>query len=263
MLTAPKGTPLYEEATKFLGHPPTVKQKDPFSPRELDKEEFNKIKKELIDPKIRAAMAKPEFKAHVATARKELETELALGRKAGILVFQAAGNDHIIASGAGDASMSTGITTGTKGLITVGGVDIGKPGHEDDTIYKKSSEGAVQISAPGINVPVGVGRPNALKPKDLEGTSFASPIAAETAYAMSAANPNLSADEIAKLITDPRASHDIAGTTRDGQGHIDQFAAVVLAKNPKLSGAQIDALRVALDKPKADVSALKKAYGLQ
>lgn len=268
MLMAPKGSPLYEEATKALGHPPTITRPDPFGPAKLDKDEFLKIKRDVINPKLVKAMQSDEFTARMKTARGGLEDELTAGRKQGMLVFNAAGNEYGIASDAGNPALSTSTVSGVKGLINVGGVDIGKPGHEDDTVWGASSAGDITVSAPGSKIPVGItlgppGKEQTFKSGDVDGTSFASPIAAETAYAMSAANPKLSADQIGALLSDPRASRDIAGTTRDGQGHLDQFAAVVLAKNSTLSRTQIDALRTEINVPGADVAAIKARYGLE
>jgi hypothetical protein len=72
----------------------------------------------------------------------------------------------------------------------------------------------------------------------------------------------LSVDELERRLTDPRALHDIAGTTRDGAGVIDPFAAVLLARNPNLSREQIDAAQAALANPKADVRAIRRSLGL-
>jgi subtilisin family serine protease len=161
--------------------------------------------------------------------------------------------------------MSRGIHDGIPGFVTVGAIDTHGPGAADDRVSAFSSDGRISLSAPGSRIPVGVdfdaetGKPRA---KDVEGTSFASPYALQVAAAMSAANPKLSVDELERRLTDPRALHDIAGTTRDGAGVIDPFAAVLLARNPNLSREQIDAAQAALANPKADVRAIRRSLGL-
>ncbi len=128
------------------------------------------------------------------------------------------------------------------------------------------------LSAPAVNLPVG-GRSGGgglgglgaglERPADATGTSFASPYVAQVAYLMDAANPRLSADELARLLTDPRAVRDLPGTDRDGAGAIDPFAAVLLARNPALSRAAIDEARAALRRPGTDADALAAKLGLR
>src|SRR5262249_22653696 len=132
-------------------------------------------------------------------------------------------------------------TDGVRGLLSVGAVDIRGPGPQDDRVSRFSSDGRISLPAPGERIPVGPARRGQATPED--GTSFASPNALDTARAMGAANPRLNANDIARLITDPRAVNDIRGTTRDGIGHVDPFAAVMLARNPNLTRDQIEQAR--------------------
>lgn len=98
-----------------------------------------------------------------------------------------------------------------------------------------------------------------------EGTSFASPVALEAAYLADAVRPGLTVDQLARLITDPRAVYDIPGTTRDGAGAVDHFAVALLARNPNLTRAQIDGARATLraGASDAEVAALKRRLGLE
>ncbi|MFO0724006.1 MAG: S8 family serine peptidase [Myxococcota bacterium] len=263
MLMAPAGSTAAKEVEAALGHPPTLK-KLLDGRTEFDKAEFETIRDKIAYPKIQAALNAPEVKQNLDTARAGLEKELAEGRKAGILVFQAAGNSFERA-GVDHPEMSRGITDGVKGLITVGATDINGPGKKDDAVAAYSSDGRIDLAAPGSKIPVYQDfdlEAGKFKTKDVDGTSFAAPYAVQVAAAMSAANPKLSVDDIAKRITDPRVLNDISGTTRDGGGAIDPVAAVLLAKNPGLTRAQIEGAEAALDGPKPDLAAIKKSLGL-
>lgn len=262
MMMAPPDSPAGKEVAAVLGHPPTLKDLGG-GRTELNKDEVALIREKLTYPRLAAAMAEPENKKNLDAARAGIAHELAEGRKEGMMVFQAAGNSFVRAGSTPE--MSRGIHDGIPGFVTVGAIDTHGPGAADDRVSAFSSDGRISLSAPGSRIPVGVdfdaetGKPRA---KDVEGTSFASPYALQVAAAMSAANPKLSVDELERRLTDPRALHDIAGTTRDGAGVIDPFAAVLLARNPNLSREQIDAAQAALANPKADVRAIRRSLGL-
>jgi subtilisin family serine protease len=126
----------------------------------------------------------------------------------------------------------------------VGATDPHGPGTLDDTAAPFSNEGKIIAAAPGVNIPVRIKDGHAV---NADGTSFSSPIMAETAYEVSSVNPKLSLDRIQQILTDPRVAHDIPGTDRDGAGVVDPFAAALVAKNPRITGAQIDSIRRMLD----------------
>ena len=264
ILTAPKGSTLRKEMTDLLGHEPAIED-DGKGGKRFNRDDMRKLKTELVHPKLKAAMGSKDGTAVLDGARQGLENELAEGRKSGVLVFAAAGNARVNAEKAGDVEMSRALHSGVKGLINVGATDIGDPSKSsDDRVAKFSSGGNIDISAPGVKMPVGVGLGKDGKPiaTDREGTSFAAPHAVETAYAMSSANPNLSADDIARLIQDPRALRDVPGTKLDGAGQIDQFSAVLLAKNPNLTRQQIDQARAGLADPNADAARIRANLGI-
>ena len=264
MLSAPADSPLFAKAEEMLGRR-VVRKADRFGGWKIEKAELTALKKAGVSKAVADRLGTDENQKRFAVAREALGDEVAAARKANLLVFAAAGNEHDLASDAGTPEMSVTASAGVPGLIRVGATDQKAPGMSDDEISEMSGAGQVSVSAPGEGIPVAV-EPDPEKSRrhryDIEGTSFASPIAVETAWAMSAANPDLDVDQIAALMTDSRAVRDLEGTTRDGAGAIDQFAAVVLAKNPSLTQTQIDALRTALDAPDADGEALRKQYGL-
>ncbi len=252
MMQAPAGLKLRREATAALGHPPP---RPPQSEAEYERyqRDVDKLQRELILPRLAREMAAPEQQRHLAEARTGLAEELARGRQSGILVFEATTNSYLDALRAGDVAASRGATDGTPGLMSVGAIDLHGPGPRDDTVASFSGDGRITIGAPGVKIPVGANRDD----QDIEGTSFASPYAASIAYRMAAANSNLSVDQIAALMTDPRAARDIPGTTRDGAGHVDPFRAILLARNPNLTAADLDrAWRVAGGKDEVAVRRL-------
>jgi hypothetical protein len=200
IIMSPPGSKMRSEVEKFLGG------REPRSQQDMDR-----VMKGLIYPAVERAMATPEHQARMAGARKGLEEELARGRDKNILAFNAAGNAFEDASRLGKPSFSASSVSGVKGLINVGSVDLNGRGTKDDRVSGFSSDGQIDIGAPGKDIPVGL---RGGRVERVEGTSFAS-----------------------------RAVNDIAGTRRDGRGHVDPFAAVMLARDPTLTRAQIDDLR--------------------
>jgi len=269
MLMAPEGSVAYEEVTQLLGHPPT-RDTDENGHTKLKKEEFQAVHAHLAG-KVDTVLQSPEQQARMQTARSALETELKLGREQGLLVFASAGNEQASAERHGRPDLAVNVASGAEGLIMVGATDLNGPGTEDDRVADFSNQGQVTLSAAGVGLPVGVGALDegagigALAPTvDQDGTSMASPVALEAAYLADAVNPDLGVNEIAALLTDPRAVHDIAGTKRDGAGQVDHFAVALLAANPQLSRAQIDVARATLRNNPSDaqVAALKTRLGL-
>jgi hypothetical protein len=220
------------------------------------------IKARLVYPALARAMKRPEFQARMAKARAGLERALLDARRVGILVFEAAGNEYADAERAGDPSMSRSMSTGAKYMLRIGALDLGRLADpRDDRVAEFSAAGRVAVSSQGTKLPVWfqLGRV-----EESEGTSFASPMTAGVGVAVAAAarDPNLSPDEVARLLVDPRAVHDLPGTTRDGAGALDDFAVIILAANPKLERATIDRAWAMLAAPDADVAAVKRLLGL-
>jgi hypothetical protein len=261
ILAAPAGSKLHREATAALGRPPSV-VRHPDGRVEMTRDEVRALRKKLVDPELSRALADPARQERIKAARTGLERELSEGRKQGMLVFVSAGNASDPKGPRERADWSAVSSSGVPRLVSVGAIDSGGPGFADDRVAPFSSGGSVQVSAPGVRIPVGDPERPGGPATDEDGTSFSSPIALQTAYLMNAANPHLSADQLAGLLQDPRAVHDIKATTRDGAGEIDTFAAVLLAKNPTLTSAQIESARQALGRNDADVAQIKRSLGL-
>lgn len=231
MLTSAVGTKLHTEALKVLGEAPRVSEDG-----KVDAQQAAKLKRELIFPAMEKAAGDADVQRAYRKAHRETESQARGARDEGILLFQAAGNAYEGADAAGYPEMSALVTSDIDGIFTVGATD--ESGRQ---VAHFSSEGNVQASIRGTKVPVGDGN------AELDGTSFASPRMAETAWVMSAANPKLSVTDIERLLRDPRVAEDIDGTDRDGAGNVDPLKAVLVAKNPNLTHAQLEAIRRQLE----------------
>ncbi len=218
------------------------------------------LKELLVYPELNKALARPDMKRIVQTARNDLTATLREGRRAGILVFEAAGNEFMEADAAGQPEGSASTTAYAHGPILVGAIDMGEPlDIRDDRVADFSSEGNIAFSTPGVNVPVWLEEGRIV---NSSGTSFASPIALEDAALVGAIAPKLSVEGILRVLSDPRVALDIPGTTRDGAGVVDPFAAALVAANPKLTRAQIDRAWRELGDPNADIYQIRESLHL-
>lgn len=294
MLAAPAGSPLNVLAKRILGAEPLPPPDDgemggaqdcgarsrlrPKLPGLMRADEdlppelvayiaqVERLKRDLIYPQLKLALKEPEVKSVLAMARADLAKEIALGRKAGVLLFEAAGNEHIAASAAGDAKMSEPTDNDVKGVVLVGAIDMGQPlDPRDDRVAEFSAAGNIAFATPGMNIPNWLERARFFRTKLVEqaGTSFSSPIALEYATAAGAVAPQLSVDKLEALLRDKRVAIAIPNQPRAGAGVLDPFAAVLIAANPKLTRAQIDEAWRALADPKADIFAIRKSLGLK
>lgn len=290
VLMSPPGTELHRWATRTLGErvvqlPPQIDPEEVVSPEgpceppnlqrwwgrgnappdvEVDlarfERQYARLKRNLAYPALKRAMATPEFKERMALARADFEREILRGRTHGILVFEAAGNEYSDAKDTGDPQMSDTTSSGLRGLIRVGALDLGKVSTPaDDRVAVFSAAGPVTISAPGVRIPAWL-EDGVLT--NTEGTSFASPIAMEWLAAAAALRPQATADELAELLQDPRVSRDLRGTTRDGRGALDPFALVLVAANPNLDRATIHWAWDQLGRRDADLPAIRQRLGL-
>ena len=245
MLMAPEGSELYEKAVEVLGHPPTRTEVKPGEFR-LDRDEMALVKEKAIFPEMREQMKAPGYTEAMSAARGRLADQLKLSRQHGVMAFESSMNDYASAAAAKDPEMSRIVTSGVPGLFTVGATDPKGPGTADDTIAPFSADGHVVASHAGMAIPVREGEDG--KAVDVQGTSFASPLMARTAYLVGAANPELSPDRIEAILTDPRVARDLSpGARRDGAGVVDDLAAVLVARDPTITAAQIEAARRQLD----------------
>lgn len=290
ILMAPPGTELHRLATRTLGErpvqlPPEVDPEMVVAPDapcdapdrqrwwargsassgvEVDyvrfERQFARLKKHLAYPELKRVMAGAEYQQRLGAARSDFEQQLLGGRREGILVFEAAGNEHSDAKAAGDPQMSDTTASGLLGLIRVGAIDIRRASNPgDDRVADFSGAGPVTISAPGVRIPVWL-EDGAIG--NTEGTSFASPIAMEMTAAAAAVAPHLTVDQLAQLLEDPRVTRNIRGTDRDGRGSLDPFALVLVAANPNLDRATIHWAWDRLGRRDADLAEIKARLGL-
>lgn len=289
-MMAEPGSPLYALVVKTLGEkpvavpeeafmePPAPSRCDPPASEEAPWEgppedgppidfaklerQLETVKRRLVYPALQRAMATPEHQSRMQTARAQLDTALFAARKVGILVFEAAGNEYADAKRTGRPEMSKSGSTGALGMLRIGALDVGRLADpRDDRVAKFSAAGRIALSAQGTKLPVWI---QMGRVEDSEGTSFASPLAlgVGVATASVAKDPDVTPDGVAKLLTDPRAVHDIPRTTRDGAGALDDFAAIILAANPDLDRKTIDRAWRMLGKKRVDVPAVKRLLGL-
>lgn len=256
MGSAAPGSQLHQEATRLLGHPPRRKT-DPDEGGSIVDEDLDRLTV-AVGEGMTARMAEPDIKARFDRARSDLDQELIAGRKKNVLVFSSAMNDYREAAALGHPEWSAVTEAGVPHLINVGAVDVPGAKASGVGVAPFSSAGPITLSAPGVEVPVGEpGRAS------VSGTSYASPIALQTAALMNAANPRLTADQLAQRLVDPRVAADVPGTDRDGAGRVDPFAAVLIARNPRLTAAEIAWARSAASDPKTDGEALARRLGLR
>ncbi|MCL5264384.1 MAG: S8 family serine peptidase [Chloroflexi bacterium] len=114
-----------------------------------------------------------------------------------VLFVAAAGNEK----GALDGSNYSIGGHKLPNLITVGALD--NQGNRAKFSNYSTGDGEVTISAPGVQVPMGVGPDG--KTVKASGTSFATPMVAAAAALIRSINPNLSAEQIRKVLEDTAA----------------------------------------------------------
>lgn len=244
---AQPGTEAHEQVVKVLGHEPRITR--PFGGGVmLDKEDGEAIKKALVTPGLMERLERPESLARAAEARAGLEAEVARGREHGVMVFLSAGNTGDSAARDATVANSRSTADGVRGILTIGAADMGTVRKGDERVADFSSDGKIHVAAPGVRIPVGVGASADGKTiaQDVDGTSFASPYAAQTAALMASANPKLSIADLERLMADPRVALDLPNTTRDGAGLIDPINTALVARNPNITAAEIARLRASV-----------------
>ena len=235
MLQSDPGSKAHEKVQQVLGEPPRVQQLEDGS-EQSDVSQVARLKREYLYPEFEKVLSEPRMKRKMKAQKRFTEEQAQAARNEGVLIFQAAGNSHQRASLAGRPDMSRSVTQDIDGLFTVGALDA-----SGTEVAHFSSDGQVQASARGVDVPVGQGG------ADVNGTSYATPLMLENAWAVLGANPELSVSEVERILTDPRVASDVAETDRDGAGGVDLFAAVLVARDPSVSAAKIAQIRTQLD----------------
>jgi hypothetical protein len=89
------------------------------------------------------------------------------------------------------------------------------------------------------------------------GTSFASPIEIESAWAIDAVVPTLTDAELIDLLLHPAANTGVNGPELAGVGRTDLFAAVLLARHPSVDRATVDEIRASLLEDPSPANAAK------
>lgn len=228
---------------QVLGDEPQVIK--PHGKPTLGGEQLARVKRTLVYPALRRALDDAEVKVRLDDARKRLMAALLVGREHGLLVFVAAGNSYLSAAAAGDPSASRDLVMdGVKGAFVVGAADTNAASPAAYTIAPFSSEGSVTAVAAGVDIGWAL-RDGKLRP--ISGTSFSTPIMLSTAYLVNEIAPNLTVDELERLLTDPRVAKEIGPGARGGAGLVDPLAAVLVAQSPRIGAAQIGAILATLD----------------
>ena len=248
ILKAPEGSELHAEATRVLGHPPTLTDAGNGELR-VDPNELEKIARELVVPGFKEKLDDPEFQQRLAAEKAKVSEKVAAAREEGILIFKSSGNDQAWMAAVGAPELAGSVTNDIPGIITVGAVNTAGPGDEDDTIAYLSALPSVEVAARGIDVPVYVGEDGIYD--NVNGTSISTAIMSGVAAALARNNDKLSVADIEAILLDERVVSYVDGTPVIG-GPDDVFAALVLgALNPedraRVTRAQIDEVAKQLD----------------
>jgi hypothetical protein len=224
---------------RVLGHAPRVDRS--CSPGRPNQDDVRALMEKLIYPALRETLSRPEVVARFTAARDHLERTLQDARQVGIIVFKSSGNDRANATEVlSDASFAVDAAAGSLALIEVCAVDLRAAGREDDRIARFSSAG--DVCAAGVDIPVVAGEIGG----NTNGTSFASPIEIESAWAIDAIVPTLTSDQLIDLLLHRQANTPVNETTLAGAGRTDLFAAALLARYPGIERTLIDAVRTSL-----------------
>ncbi len=189
----------------------------------------------FIAKEVKSALAEPAARERIKEARAGATKAVADARAAGFLPIVAAGNFFEEGRHEDMNRATTNLVATIPGVLSVGSVDPGDVRVKGDERMGKSSSYGAEVSAPGVDVPVGVKR-GTREPKDVSGTSFAAPYVASVAALMVKANPNITPDQLEQILKSDAVATNLKGTMRDGAGVIDPVAAVREAK--KLMTAQ-------------------------
>jgi hypothetical protein len=240
-LRAPEGSATHDDVVELLDHAPRY-TKDEHGVRKFDSEDEAAVRDFLVQ-RYRAAEQDPDRIERRASIHATFENEVTEARSEGILIFRASGNEGKLATETyGDYDLSEVAGADVAGIIDVGAVNENGVGFADDRIADLSGA-EPEIVSRGVDMPVG---PAGDKDNeglrwrsDKDGTSFASPDALATAYAMMSANPDLSVDQLADLMQDSRVLKDLEDTERDGSGQLVTVPAILAAKYPDLSRSEL------------------------
>lgn len=212
---APRGSPLHSEVSRALGRAPT--QRNPPAVARMIAE---RMQRQMDDPQG----GQPLRDAKAALGRELREAS----EQDRVTVFTSMGNGHETANGEmRNPAWGSSIIHDVPGHISVGATTLGDPTRVgDERIASFSSDGQVEVAAPGVQSPVGSPGRNG-RPQRVDGTSFSTPYVAGVAALMLQANPNLSSSQLQEILQG--TARDLPGH-RDGAGVVDPVAAVRRAR---------------------------------
>lgn len=234
-LKAPPGSPLAAEVERLLGRP--------------GRQTFDDLKQVagVVRAELTHLVEHPQAGDHLRQARARFGDEvLDAAARDRVFVVQAAANQQQRSIDLLGHSRWSAIVSDVEGTITVGATTLGDPRRVgDEQIAPFSSNGDIEVAAPGVRIPVyavdgdrdrvpdvfdptpGSDAASRRTPQPVDGTSFAAPYVSGVVALMLQANPNLSLASIHDILR--RTSTDIAGA-RDGAGVVDPAAAVRAAR---------------------------------
>lgn len=213
-VAAPRGSQLHQEVSRALGRAPTPRD-TPAVARML----AERMQRRIDDPQGGQALRDAK-----ASLGRELRDASEQDR---VSVFTSMGNGHEDASMLGNPAWGASIIHDVPGHVSVGATTLGDPARVgDERIGNFSSDGQVEVAAPGVQTPVGSpGRDG--RPTRIDGTSFSTPYVAGVAALMLQASPRLTTAQIQEILQG--TARNVPGH-RDGAGVVDIVAAVRTAR---------------------------------
>jgi hypothetical protein len=256
MLRAEPGTPLYDKVADVLGNNPNYWEWAAGKKPKLTREENNAVrrdittlKQQLIYPALRSVhQTDPEFRREEGAARLRLQTAYDEAASAGLLFIRSSGNNMFDAVRDGGPDASIDPANGIPGPFDVASVVIGSPADPtDDRISPwASSLGPNEGAGVGFGVPVGTPKKDGYA-SDESGSSFAAPSVAAIGYLVSAelrnAHPESTPRDVVlrtfEILQDPRVLVHIPVASSIVPGQVDPVRALMVARAPEITEAQI------------------------
>lgn len=215
-LRAPRDSALHRELTRELGRAPDARRDVAVVGRIL----AERMQRNMDDPVGGRGLrdAKAAFGLELAAASE---------RDRVTVTTSMANQQQDADTTLGNPVWGASIIHDVPGHISVGATNVANPRRiGDETMAPFSSDGQVEVAAPGVQSPVGPPDRRG-RAQRWDGTSFSAPYVAGTAALMLQANPRLTTPQIQQLLQ--ATARDLPGT-RDGAGIVDPVAAVQRAR---------------------------------